>query len=65
MAYRSLRKFKQEQREYGYRQEREQDAYFGDDDPPITEAELEAIASGKHFEQIDYPRTNKQWGGFA
>lgn len=65
MTYRSLRKFKQEQREYEYRKDREQDAYFGDDEPLITEAELAEIASDKHFERIDYPRTDRQWGGLS
>lgn len=61
MAYRSLRKFKQEQREYEYRQEREQDEYFGDE-PPVTDDELAEIASDKHFERIDYPRANRLGG---
>ena len=45
MGYRTLRKFKQEQREYEYRQERELDAYFDGEPPPLTDDEREQIAS--------------------
>ncbi|NML34899.1 hypothetical protein [Paraburkholderia antibiotica] len=61
MSYRSLRKFKQAQREAEYRQDNLLDAHL-DPEPPITEKELAEIASDKHFERVDYPRTNRQWG---
>jgi hypothetical protein len=52
MGYRTLRKFKQEQREYEYRQEREQDAYF-EYEPPLTDDEREQTASDEHYERLD------------
>jgi hypothetical protein len=65
MAYRSLRKFKQQQREWEHQQDCALDAFL-DPEPPITDDELAEIASDKHFERIDaYPRTNRQWGGLA
>lgn len=51
-------------REWERRQDRAQDDYF-EADPPITDDELAEIASDKHFERVDYPRTNRQWGDFA
>jgi hypothetical protein len=52
MAYRSLRKFKQQQREYEFLQDRAADAYF-DDEPQLTEAERAAEWDDKHWERID------------
>jgi hypothetical protein len=50
-------------REWERQQDRAADAYFGDDEPPITESELAEIASDKHFERVDYPRTDRHFGG--
>ncbi|MDP9652050.1 hypothetical protein [Paraburkholderia caledonica] len=50
--------------EFERKQRRAQDDYF-EAEPPITDDELAEIASDKHFERIDYPRTNRQWGGLT
>lgn len=53
MGYRTLRKFKQVQREYEYRQEQEQDAYFDGEPPPLTDDEREQTASDEYYERLD------------
>lgn len=63
MAYRSLRKFKQAQREYEFMQDRLADDSF-EAECPLTDDELAEIASDKHFERIDYPQTNRQVRGW-
>lgn len=39
------------------------DEAMGECEPPLTEAERAAEWDDKHWERIDYPRTNRQWGG--
>ncbi|MDR6421333.1 hypothetical protein J2801_003621 [Paraburkholderia phenoliruptrix] len=51
-------------REWERQQDRKQDDYF-EAECPLTESELAEIASDKHFERVDYPRTDRQWGGMA
>jgi hypothetical protein len=48
-------------REWERQQDRKQDDFY-DAEPPISESELAEIRSDKHFERVDYPRTNRQWG---
>jgi hypothetical protein len=47
--------------EFERKQRKEQGEYF-EQEPPITESELAEIASDAHWERVDYPRTNRQWG---
>lgn len=49
-------------REYEAKRDRELDAHL-DDEPPLTEFEKAAEWDDKHWERIDYPRTDRQWGG--
>ena len=55
MAYRSLRKFKQQQREYEFLQDRAADESFGEYEPP-SEAQLEDQASDAYYERLDAAR---------
>jgi hypothetical protein len=52
MSYRSLRKFKQEQREYEFMQDRLADESFGEDEPP-SGVELEEQASDDYYARLD------------
>ncbi|CAH2910729.1 MAG: hypothetical protein CPSOU_1841 [uncultured Paraburkholderia sp.] len=52
MGYRTLRKFKQAQREYEHHQDREQDRSF-ETEPPLTEEEREQIASDEYWRRLD------------
>jgi hypothetical protein len=52
MSYRSLRKFKQQQREYECLQNREQDAYFEGEQTPTYE-EQEDRASDDYYADLD------------
>lgn len=66
MSYRSLRKFKQAQRdeyaEWEAKRDRELDAHL-DDSPPLTEAERAAEWDLDYWSKVDeYPRTNRQLG---
>ena len=52
-------------REWERQQDRKQDAHL-DPEPELTEAERAAEWDDQYFDRIDaYPRTHKQWGGFA
>jgi hypothetical protein len=48
-------------REYEAKQDREMDSHL-DDEPPLSEAERAAEWDDAHWERVDYPRTNRQWG---
>jgi hypothetical protein len=52
MAYRSLRKFKQQQREYEFLQDRAADAHL-DGEPPQTEAERAAEWDDRYWDRLD------------
>ncbi|MGF6837011.1 hypothetical protein QF001_000878 [Paraburkholderia youngii] len=65
MAYRKLRHFKQQQREWEHQQDVALDAHL-DPEPELTEFERAADWDDSHWERVDtYSRTHKQWGGFA
>lgn len=53
MAYRSQRQFKQQQREYEFMQGRLADESFGEDEPPLTEAERAAEWDAAYWDRID------------
>jgi hypothetical protein len=55
MAYRSLRKFKQQQREYEFLQDRAADESFGEYEA-ATDAEIEDQASDAYYERLDAAR---------
>ena len=52
MAYRSLRKFKQQQREYERQQNKAQDDYFEPTEPP-TEAQRASQWDSEYWQRID------------
>jgi hypothetical protein len=49
-------------REWERQQDRLQDKHL-DDEPPLSEFEKAAEWDDAHWERVDYPRTNRQWGG--
>jgi hypothetical protein len=52
MSYRSLRKFKQQQREYEFKQDRLADESFGEDESPSYD-ERELSHSDEHYLRLE------------